>query len=87
MTVRRQSVAFEEDVLREVRASAARAGLCVSAWLNRAARRALRIERGLAAVAEWEAENRPLSKAELARADRALGRISDRRRPARVRDS
>lgn len=73
MAVRRQSIAFEEDVLREVRASAARAGLSVSAWLNRAARRGLMIERGLAAGLEWEAENRPLSKVELARADRALG--------------
>jgi len=81
VTVRKQSVALEEEVLRDVRASAAHAGTSVSAWLNRAARRALTIERGLAAVAEWEAERGPLSKTDLARADRVLARILGRRPP------
>lgn len=85
MTVRKQSVALEEEVLSDVRASAARAGTSVSAWLNRAARRELRIERGLAAVAEWEAEHRPLSKTELARADRVLTRVFDQRQPSAAR--
>jgi hypothetical protein len=72
MTVRKQSVALDEAVLEDVRASAARSGTSVSAWLNRAAQRELTLERGLAAVAEWEAERGPLSRAQLARADRAL---------------
>jgi len=72
MTVRKQSVALDEGVLEDVRASAARSGTSVSAWLNRAAQRELTLERGLVAVAEWEAERGPLSRAQLARADRAL---------------
>jgi hypothetical protein len=49
--------------------------------LNRAARRALTIERGLAAVAEWEADHGALSKAALARADRALAGVVGPREP------
>lgn len=82
MTVRKQSVALEEEVLLDVRASAARSGTSVSAWLNRAARRALTVERGLVAVAQFEAEHGALSKAELARADRVLARAFGRRAPS-----
>jgi hypothetical protein len=85
MAVRKQSVALEEEVLRDVRASAARLGTSVSAWLNRAAQRELRLERGLVAVAEWEAEHGALSKAELARADRVLDRSAGKSRPATSR--
>ena len=53
-------------------ASAERQGLSLSAWLNRAAENALRIEDGLDAVAEWEAEHGPLTAQELADADAAL---------------
>lgn len=55
----------------------------MSAWLTDAARRALKIRDGLAAVAEWEAEHGAFNDAELdaARA-RVAGRGRTRRRSA-----
>jgi hypothetical protein len=43
-------------------------GKSVSAWITEAARRALLLRDGLAAVAEWEAEHGALTPAELAAA-------------------
>lgn len=52
---------------------AARAeGMSVSAWMTEAARRALRVRDGLAAVAEWEAEQGALTTDELRAARRRL---------------
>ena len=59
---------------RRRRAWAKRVGVSLSAWLNVAAERALVIERGLAGVAEWEAEHGALSTEELAWADSVLDR-------------
>lgn len=54
---------------------AARAeGVSVSAWMTDAARQALRMRDGLAAVAEWEAEQGTLSAAELEAARRRVAR-------------
>jgi hypothetical protein len=53
--------------------------LSLSAWLTRAAEKALAIEDGLAAVAEWQAEHGALTPAELAAADAVLNR--PRRKP------
>ncbi|HEY9182838.1 MAG TPA: hypothetical protein VIQ99_06545 [Gammaproteobacteria bacterium] len=53
-------------------ASAERHGLSLSAWLNRAAEKALAIEDGLAAVAEWEAEHGAFTAEEIAAADAVL---------------
>ncbi len=53
-------------------AAAAEAGMSVSAWMTEAARRALLVRDGLAAVAEWEAEHGSLSDAEL---DAARARV------------
>lgn len=39
--------------------------MSVSAWMTQAARTALTIRDGLAAVAEWEAEAGPLTEVEL----------------------
>ncbi|MGH9132148.1 MAG: hypothetical protein ACRDWV_10890, partial [Acidimicrobiales bacterium] len=47
-------------------------GTSVSAWMTAAARRALLVSEGLAAVAEWEAENGSLSGAELEAARRRI---------------
>lgn len=55
-------------------------GLSVSAWMTAAARRALRLRDGLAAVAEWEAEHGALTPQELAAARR---RLTPSRRPAK----
>ncbi len=80
MTVKKLSVALEEDVAAAAAASAEAAGLSLSAWMNRAASDALVVERGLAGVRAWEAENGELTDAELADADRVLDDILGKRR-------
>lgn len=80
MAVKKLSVALDEDVVERASDSAGRRGLSLSAWLNRAAENALSIESGLAAVAEWERENGPLSETELSVADAVLARSVTRRR-------
>jgi hypothetical protein len=72
MAVQKLSIALEEDVARAARDAAEREGLSLSAWVNAAAREALAIEDGLAAVAEYEAENGPISAEALAAAHAAL---------------
>lgn len=72
MAVRKLSVALDDDVAAAAATSAERRGLSLSAWLNDAAARALAIEDGLRAVAEWEAEHGSLTDDELAAADAAL---------------
>ena len=72
MAVSKLSVALGEDVARAAKASAARQGLSLSAWLDNAASNALGIEAGLRAVAEWEAEHGALTAEELAAADAIL---------------
>jgi hypothetical protein len=73
MAVQKLSIALE-DVARAAREAAEREGLSLSAWVNEAAREALAIEDGLAAVAEYEAENGPISAEALAAATAALER-------------
>ena len=75
VAVEKVSIALEEEILREAREAAQRHGLSLSAWVNIAAREALAIEDGLAAVAEYEAECGPLSAEALAAADEALARV------------
>ena len=72
MAVRKLSVALDDDVAAAAATSAERRGLSLSAWLNDAAARALAIEDGLGAVAEWETEHGPLTDDELAAADAVL---------------
>jgi hypothetical protein len=64
------AVTVDADVHAKVLEAAEAEGKSVSAWMTAAARRALLIRDGLAAVAEWEAEHGPLTPAEL-RAARA----------------
>lgn len=85
MPARKLSIALDEAVASAAAASARRAGLSLSAWLDRAAREALAIEDGLRAVAEWEARHGPITEEELAAADAVLdrgGRSRRRRRTA-----
>ena len=84
MTVKKLSVAIDEDVATEAALSAAAAGLSLSAWMNRAASDALAIERGLDGVRAWEAENGELTSAELTDADRILDEVIGRRRAKRA---
>jgi hypothetical protein len=68
------AITVDSDVHADVVNAAEAEGMSVSAWLTAAARRALRIRDGLAAVAEWEAEHGALSERELEAARRRLGR-------------
>jgi hypothetical protein len=50
------AITVDPDVHARVVAAAAAEGVSVSAWMTAAARRALTLRDGLAAIAEWEAE-------------------------------
>ena len=62
------AITVDADVHEQVIAAATEDGVSVSAWMTNAARRALLIKDGLAAVTEWEAEHGALSETELAEA-------------------
>jgi hypothetical protein len=82
VTVRKLSVALDPSVADAAADAAEREGLSLSAWLSRAAERALAVERGLEAVQAWERDNGSLTDAELADADKVLNRILSRARRA-----
>ena len=76
MAVKKLSIALDESVAESAASAAAASGLSLSAWLNDAAGRAIRIEAGLAAVREWELEHGELSPEALAWADEVLASIT-----------
>ena len=82
MAVTKLSVALDERVAAAARSAATRDGMSLSAWLSRAAEQAVRIDEGLCAVAEWEAERSPITAEERAVADSLLDTIAARQRAA-----
>lgn len=62
------AITVDADVHDRVLDAASAEGLSVSAWMTSAARRALLVRDGLAAVADWEAEHGALTEAELSAA-------------------
>jgi len=82
------AITVDPDVHDRVIEAAAQEGVSVSAWMTSAARRALLVRDGLAAVAEWEAEHGAFSEAELVAArERMASQLAatprrSRRRPA-----
>jgi hypothetical protein len=56
------AVTVDADVHAKVLDAAAAEGTSVSAWITAAARRALLIRPGRAAVADWDAEQGPLTR-------------------------
>ena len=66
------AISVDAEVHSEVIDAAEAEGLSVSAWMTAAARRALRVRDGLAAVAEWEREHGALTSEELVAARRRL---------------
>ena len=76
------AVTVNADVHARVLDAAAAEGTSVSAWITAAARRALLIRDGLAAVAEWEAEHGSLTQSEIEEARARVGRRMVRRRRA-----
>jgi hypothetical protein len=90
VSVQKVSVSIDEPVLLAAREAAKRRGMSLSAWLNEASETALeteiRLKDGLAGVAEWEAENGPITAEELAKADAILDAagIGRKREPPRA---
>ena len=74
------AVTVDADVHAKVLDAAAAEGTSVSAWITAAARRALLVKDGLAAVAEWEAQHGALTEAEMRSARQRLARSSPRAR-------
>jgi hypothetical protein len=66
------AITVDADVHDRVLEAAAAERLSVSAWMTSAARRALLVRDGLAAVADWEAEHGALTEAELSAAHRRV---------------
>jgi predicted transcriptional regulator len=75
MVVIKKAVSFDPEVWADLVRVAEAERIGVSTLVNRALRHELRIQRGLAAVGEWEAEMGAFTKEELDEADRTLGRI------------
>jgi hypothetical protein len=77
-------VTVDADVHARVVDAAEAEGTTVSAWITAAARRALLVRDGLAAIGEWEAEHGALTREEL---DAARSRVAQprarRKRPSR----
>ena len=66
------AITVDADVHHGVVEAAGAEGVSVSAWMTKAARRALLARDGLAAIAEWEAEHGAFTDAELAAARRRV---------------
>ena len=79
MGVETVSVSFDAELAERIRASAAGQSESISAWLADAARDRLRLEALGEAVAAWEIEHGPLSKGEVAAADRLVPRASKKK--------
>jgi hypothetical protein len=77
------AVSVDADVHAKVLKAAEAEGTSVSAWITAAARRALLVRDGLAAVAEWEAEQGALTAAELEAARSRIERTTARRKRSR----
>ena len=77
------AVTVDADVHAKVLVAAAAEGTSVSAWITNAARRALLVRDGLAAVAEWEAEHGALTPAEMEAARSRIERRETRRKRTR----
>jgi hypothetical protein len=76
------AITVDPDVHAQIIAAAAAAGVSVSAWMTEAARRALIVRDGLAAIAEWEAEHGAFTPEELEAARRRAGVDQPERRSA-----
>jgi hypothetical protein len=76
------AITVDPDVHAQIIAAAAAEGVSVSAWMTAAARRALIVRDGLAAVAEWEAEHGAFTHEELQAARQKVGAGQTERRSA-----
>ncbi len=72
MAAIKRSVSFRPEIWAEVERLAARENAGVSGIVNAALERYIRIQEGLEAVREWEAEHGAFTPEEVAEADRLL---------------
>jgi hypothetical protein len=80
------AITVDRDVHAKILSAVEAEGSSISAWITAAARQALRVREGLAAVAEWEAEHGALTEEELEAARQRLNQSSVRpKRRARKR--
>lgn len=80
------AITVDRDVHAKILSAVEAEGSSISAWITAAARQALRVREGLAAVAEWEAEHGALTEEELSAARQRLNQSSARpKRRARKR--
>jgi hypothetical protein len=77
------AITVDADVHAKVLRAASAEGRSVSAWITSAARRALLVRDGLAAVAEWEAEHGAFSEAELSAARARIRGAAGKKRRAK----
>lgn len=79
----KRSVSLSPELATAIDKAAAETGLSFSAWLAETAAHRLKLEAGRRGVAEWEAENGPLTQKEiaegLARARVLVGRSRPRK--------
>jgi hypothetical protein len=68
------AITVDRDVHAKILSAAEAEGSSISAWITSAARQALRVREGLAAVAEWEAKHGALTEVELEAARQRLTR-------------
>ncbi len=86
MSVRKFSVALDENVAASASRAAQTAGVSLSAWLSRAAVHELALERGRRGVIAWEREHGALKDEELRDADALLDQLlSTRPRKSRAK--
>lgn len=82
------AITVDREVQAKVIKAAAEDRMSVSAWMTAAARHAIRLREGLAAVAAWEAEHGAFSEAELEAArERVISGATHRRARRRPRRS
>jgi hypothetical protein len=79
------AITVAPDVHARVLEAAEAEGLSISAWMTKAARDALRTRDGLAAIAEWEAENGALTEEELQAARDRIAKRETARTPGPAR--
>jgi len=77
------AITIDPDIHKHILASAARAGVSVSAWMTTAAREALQRRAGLAAVELWEKQHGVFTTEEMEEARRSVQ--AQIRRPRKVR--
>jgi hypothetical protein len=75
MAVRKISVSLDEHVVELARRAAEAQGKSLSAWLSDTAEHAARIQAGIGAMDEWEAEYGAFTEEDIRKADEALDRL------------